>query len=104
MSQPSVQISRIENGRVGFKARDVADLLTLYGVTGGQTRAQLLELARRASTPGWWTAHSDILPGWFEAYLGLEAAASVTWSGRTSRAGWDSATRDVNRPGRPCVP
>src|SRR5213076_2915289 len=77
MSQPSVQISRIENGRVGFKARDVADLLTLYGVTGGQTRAQLLELARRASTPGWWTAHSDILPGWFEAYLGLEAAASV---------------------------
>jgi len=71
------KISRMENGRVGFKARDVADLLTLYGVTGGQTRAQLLELARRANTPGWWTAHSDILPGWFEAYLGLEAAASV---------------------------
>jgi transcriptional regulator with XRE-family HTH domain len=71
------KISRMENGRVGFKARDVADLLTLYGVTGGQKRAQLLELARRANTPGWWTAHSDILPGWFEAYLGLEAAASV---------------------------
>jgi len=71
------KISRMENGRVGFKARDVADLLTLYGVTGGQMRAQLLELARRANTPGWWTAHSDILPGWFEAYLGLEAAASV---------------------------
>jgi len=71
------KISRMENGRVGFKARDVADLLTLYGVTDGQMRAQLLELARRANTPGWWTAHSDILPGWFEAYLGLEAAASV---------------------------
>ena len=40
-------------------------------------RAQLLELARRASTPGWWTAHSDVLSGWFEAYLGLEGAASV---------------------------
>src|SRR5512140_3061123 len=50
------KISRMENGRVGFKARDVADLLTLYGVTGGQMRAQLLELARRANTPGWWTA------------------------------------------------
>jgi transcriptional regulator with XRE-family HTH domain len=71
------KISRMENGRVGFKARDVAALLTLYGVTGGQMRAQLLELARRANTPGWWTAHSDILPGWFEAYLGLETAASV---------------------------
>src|SRR5258707_15295309 len=29
------KISRMENGRGGFKARDVADLLTLYGVTGG---------------------------------------------------------------------
>ena len=71
------KISRMENGRVGFKARDVADLLTVYGVTGEQTRGQLLELARRANTPGWWSAHSGILPGWFEAYLGLEAAASV---------------------------
>jgi transcriptional regulator with XRE-family HTH domain len=71
------KISRMESGRVGFKARDVADLLTLYGVTGGQMRAQILELARRAKTPGWWAAHGDILPGWFGAYLGLEAAASV---------------------------
>ena len=30
------KISRMENGRVGFKERDVADLLTLYGVTGQQ--------------------------------------------------------------------
>ena len=29
------------------------------------------ELARRP-TPGWWTDHSDMLPGWFEAYLGLD--------------------------------
>jgi hypothetical protein len=67
----------MENGRVGFKARDVADLLTLYDITSEQTRAQLLELARRASTPGWWATYSDILPDWFETYLGLEAAASV---------------------------
>ena len=77
MRASRAKISRMENGRVGFKARDIADLLTLYGVTAEQTRAQLLELARRANTPGWWAAHSDILPGWFEAYLGLEAAASV---------------------------
>jgi transcriptional regulator with XRE-family HTH domain len=71
------KISRMENGRVGFKARDVADLLTLYGVTSEQTDTAMLDLARRASTPGWWAAYSDILPGWFEAYLGLEAAASL---------------------------
>jgi hypothetical protein len=44
------KISRMENGRVGFKARDVADLLTLYGITSEQARAQILELALRAST------------------------------------------------------
>jgi uncharacterized protein DUF5753/helix-turn-helix protein len=71
------KISRMENGWVSFKDRDVADLLTLYGVTGEQTRAGLLQLARQASTPGWWAKYGDILPDWFEMYLGLEAAASV---------------------------
>jgi transcriptional regulator with XRE-family HTH domain len=28
------KISRMETGRVGFKLRDVEDLLSLYGVTG----------------------------------------------------------------------
>ena len=71
------KISRMENGRVGFKGRDVADLLTLYGVTDEQMRTRLLSLARQANVPGWWTKYGDILPDWFEAYLGLEAAASV---------------------------
>src|ERR1700689_598298 len=71
------KISRMEHGRVGFKERDVADLLTLYGVTDGAERAALLNLAREANTPGWWHAYSDILPSWLESYVGLEAAASV---------------------------
>jgi transcriptional regulator with XRE-family HTH domain len=71
------KISRMEHGRVGFKERDVSDLLTLYGVTDGEERAALLNLAREANTPGWWHAYADILPTWLEAYVGLEAAASV---------------------------
>ena len=71
------KISRMEHGRVGFKERDVADLLTLYGVTDAEERAVLLNLAREANTPGWWHAYSDILPSWLEPYVGLEAAASV---------------------------
>ena len=71
------KISRMEHGRVGFKERDVADLLTLYGVTDNEERAALLNLAREANTPGWWHAYSDILPTWLEPYVGLEAAASV---------------------------
>ncbi|MGI8331930.1 DUF5753 domain-containing protein [Actinomadura scrupuli] len=71
------KISRLELGRSGFKQRDVADLLTLYGITGEEEREALLALARQASTPGWWHQYGDILPAWFEVYVGLEAAASV---------------------------
>ena len=71
------KISRMEHGRVGFKERDVSDLLTLYGVTDSEERAALLNLAREANTPGWWHAYSDVLPTWLEPYVGLEAAASV---------------------------
>jgi transcriptional regulator with XRE-family HTH domain len=71
------KISRLELGRVGFKERDVADLLTLYGVGEGEERAQFLALARQANAPGWWHRYADLLPSWFETYLGLEQAASV---------------------------
>jgi len=71
------KISRMELGRVGFKARDVADLLTLYGVDDEEERASVLELASRANEPGWWHNYSDLLPSWFEVYMGLEGAASI---------------------------
>ncbi|GAA4187436.1 helix-turn-helix transcriptional regulator [Streptosporangium oxazolinicum] len=71
------KISRLELGRVGFKERDVADLLTMYGVTDTQERASLLTLARQANAPGWWHKYGDLLPSWFEVYVGLEEAASV---------------------------
>ncbi|MGW0504510.1 helix-turn-helix domain-containing protein [Micromonospora sp. NPDC003241] len=71
------KISRMELGRVGFKERDVADLLTLYGVTADQERGALLKLARDANNPGWWHRYGDVLPSWFQSYLGLEAAAAL---------------------------
>jgi transcriptional regulator with XRE-family HTH domain len=71
------KISRMELGRVGFKERDIADLLTLYGVTDAEEREALLTLARDANTPGWWHRYSDILPSWFQSYLGLESAATL---------------------------
>lgn len=71
------KISRLELGRVGFKERDVADLLTLYGVVDEADRAEWLRLVARANEPGWWHRYGDVLPGWFELYLRLEQAASV---------------------------
>ena len=71
------KISRMETGRVGFKARDVEDLLTLYGVRDEQARARYVHLARESSRPDWWAKYSDILPDWFENYLGLESASAT---------------------------
>ncbi|WP_405116922.1 helix-turn-helix domain-containing protein [Micromonospora sp. NBC_01405] len=71
------KISRMELGRVGFKERDVADLLSLYGVTDSEEREALLKLARDANSPGWWHRYGDVLPSWFQSYLGLEAAAAL---------------------------
>jgi transcriptional regulator with XRE-family HTH domain len=70
------KMSRLELGRVGFKDRDICDLLTHYGVTDEQERDALRALARKASSQGWWHDYSEILPTWFEAYVGLEEAAT----------------------------
>ncbi|GAA0593522.1 helix-turn-helix domain-containing protein [Kribbella sandramycini] len=71
------KVSRMELGRVGFKERDVRDLLTLYGLDDGDERERLLALAREANNPGWWHRFGDVLPSWFNSYLGLESAAAL---------------------------
>lgn len=74
------KISRMELGRVGFKADDVADLLTRYGVTDGPQREAYLAMAERANTRGWWSQDNDIIANWFEMYLRLEQEASIVRS------------------------
>ncbi|GGS83641.1 transcriptional regulator [Planobispora rosea] len=71
------KVSRMEHGRVSFRVRDVADLLTLYGVEGEGERSALLSLVERANRPGWWHNYSDVLPSWFETYVGLEQSAAI---------------------------
>ncbi|MFB9837963.1 helix-turn-helix domain-containing protein [Actinoallomurus acaciae] len=70
------KISRMELGRVGFKQRDVNDLLALYGVRDDILRHQILELAVQSNQPGWWHQYSEVISQWFEPYLGLEEAAA----------------------------
>ncbi|GAA4451476.1 helix-turn-helix domain-containing protein [Phytohabitans houttuyneae] len=71
------KLSRMELGRVGFKVRDVKDLLTLYGVDDETEREAVLARVRQANEPGWWQPYSDVTPNWFQRYLGLEATASL---------------------------
>jgi transcriptional regulator with XRE-family HTH domain len=71
------KISRVEHGRVSFKERDVADLLTLYGVDDEDERRRMLNLAQHANSQGWWSSYDDVMPDWFETYVGLEQATSL---------------------------
>ena len=71
------KMSRLELGRVGYKQRDVADLITLYGVEDPEEREVYLSLAHQANAPGWWHKYGEVLPSWFETYVGLEQAAAV---------------------------
>jgi len=70
------KLSRMESGRVGFKERDVADLLTLYGVLEDEERDKVLDLVAQSNVQGWWHAYSDLMPRWFEDFVGLEECAS----------------------------
>jgi len=69
------KIHRLENGQVGFKERDIIDLLQFYGAADVALVVALVSMAKDADEPGWWQRYSDILPVWFRAYLDLEAAA-----------------------------
>jgi transcriptional regulator with XRE-family HTH domain len=71
------KLHRLENGQVGFKERDVIDLLRLYGVTDPDEIDTFVALAHEANQPGWWNAYSDLLPQWFRAYIDLESAATL---------------------------
>jgi transcriptional regulator with XRE-family HTH domain len=70
------KISRIELGRNSVREVDIADLLDLYGISETREREQLLNIASQANQHGWWHHYLDVLPGWFQAYLGLEESAS----------------------------
>jgi hypothetical protein len=70
------KISRMELGKVGLKERDVVDLLTMYGVNDSGERDNFLAMAQRAHQPGWWHRYTDLMPDWFQDYVGLEESAS----------------------------
>jgi transcriptional regulator with XRE-family HTH domain len=71
------KISRMELGRVGFKERDITDLLLLYGVDDPAEHQRLLSLTREANAPSWWHSYGDVLDAWFHNYLDLEQAAEL---------------------------
>lgn len=68
-------VSRIESGRRGVRIPDLRALLDVYEVTS-EAREELLQLARQARQRGWWHTYGDVIPDWFQVFVGLEAEAT----------------------------
>ncbi|GAA4207281.1 helix-turn-helix domain-containing protein [Actinocatenispora rupis] len=68
-------ISRIENAESTGQVATVAALMRLYGVADEDVE-QIEVIARQARTRGWWQRWNDVLPAWFDTYVGLESEAS----------------------------
>ncbi|MGA5303419.1 helix-turn-helix domain-containing protein [Nucisporomicrobium flavum] len=67
-------IWRIEQGTTSTRPPYVQALCDAYGVSDDM-RDVFVGLARETRSRGWWHAYGDVLPTWFEAYVGLEQAA-----------------------------
>jgi transcriptional regulator with XRE-family HTH domain len=72
----ATKISRIETGSRRASLRDVRDLCQIYGVSEQDT-ADLMNLARQAREPGWWTQYDDLK---LSPFIGLEQEASIITS------------------------
>ncbi|MHA6805701.1 helix-turn-helix domain-containing protein [Salinifilum ghardaiensis] len=70
------KISRMELGRVGFKERDITDLLRLYGVDSAEEHKSFVDMVRLSNEPGWWNRYNDLMPSWFQDFVGLEESTS----------------------------
>lgn len=66
---------RIENGEVPVRKHDVIAMCTIYQATRRMTEV-LIGLAQESKAKGWWHAYGDVVPAWFELYVGMEQAAS----------------------------
>jgi DNA-binding XRE family transcriptional regulator len=65
---------RIENGEVPVRKHDVIAMCTVYGAPAEMTEV-LIGLAQESKSKGWWHAYGDVVPAWFELYVGMEQAA-----------------------------
>ena len=70
---------RIEAGKTSVRSIEVEAMCRLYGADEKMTEA-LKALAKETKAKGWWQAYGDVLPEWFDLYVGLEAAANrISW-------------------------
>jgi transcriptional regulator with XRE-family HTH domain len=69
------KVWRIETGQSALRSHDVATMCRIYGAGPGVTEG-LMGLAKETKARGWWHAYGDVIPEYFDVYIGLEGAAS----------------------------
>ncbi|MEH1016602.1 helix-turn-helix transcriptional regulator [Micromonospora sp. CPCC 206060] len=65
---------RIESGQTPVRTLDVEQMCRLYDASAELTGV-LVGLARESKAKGWYHAYGEIIPAWFELFVGLEATA-----------------------------
>lgn len=76
MDWSTSRMTKVEGGILRISVNDVRAMLQLYGLREGAKYEELLRLAKQAKERGWWHVYSDVIPQWFQVYVGLEAEAS----------------------------
>ncbi|MBO4207122.1 helix-turn-helix domain-containing protein [Micromonospora echinofusca] len=65
---------RIESGQAPVRTLDVEQMCRLYDASAELTGV-LVGLARESKAKGWYHAYGEVIPAWFELFVGLEATA-----------------------------
>ena len=73
------KVWRIETGQSALRSHDVATMCRIYGA-GPDVTQGLMGLAKETKARGWWHAYGDVIPEYFDVYIGLEGAATeISW-------------------------
>jgi transcriptional regulator with XRE-family HTH domain len=72
-SEPTIW--RIENGLVAVRSVEVEIMCRAYRADDDMTKA-LMALAKETKAKGWWQTFGDVVPEWFDLFVGLEAAST----------------------------
>lgn len=69
------KVSRIEAREQSVSVTDAHALASFYDITA-EERDLLVMLARDSKKKGWWQSFDDLIPEWFDTFVGMEAEAS----------------------------
>ncbi|MGJ7905624.1 helix-turn-helix domain-containing protein [Actinopolyspora sp. H202] len=73
------KVSRIEARQQFVSVTDAHALSSLYGVAPGE-RDLLVQLAKDSKKRGWWQSYGDLIPEWFDTFVGMEAESNSVFT------------------------